>query len=572
MSTIFPQLTPEELGRLDSRGEAKVYDAFRRSSAPDHLVLHSVKWIVKKPGGRARDGETDFLVCAGSKGLLVVEVKGGGIRCDPATGVWASVDAQGNSNPIRDPFEQALGAKYAIKSKLKEHPHWHEGLDAVPFGHAVFFPDLSNVAPLCRPAAPREIIGAHDDLNHIARWTEQALNYWASSSAPAGSGEQVARIVKEVFARPTEVVPLLSWRLAEEERIRIKLTERQARVLAALGGRRRAAIAGGAGTGKSLLALEKARKLASEGFYTLLTCYNRPLADFLARACQGLPNLQVMTFHQLCSAWAAEASKQSGRDLMKEAEAAYPGQNTYDVHFPFALATAVECLDKRFDAVVVDEGQDFREEYWLPIELILKDPDQSPLYIFYDQNQNLYHRAASFPIKDDPFVLTTNCRNTKVIHDAAYRYFRGDQTDPPEIPGAEIAVLNAPSTAAQAQRIQALITQWIAKEKVLGGDIAVLLLDTREREARYKQLTGAPLPKPAIWRVETHGDRNGVLLETANRFKGLEAAIIVLWGLDSLPPEQSRELLYVGMSRAKSLLVVCGTEGACQNVLGSSVG
>ena len=81
--------------------------------------------------------------------------------------------------------------------------------------------------------------------------------------------------------------------------------------------------------------------------------------------------------------------------------------------------------------ILVDEGQDFREEYWLGVELLLRDERESHLHIFFDQNQRFYTKAASLPVKDEPFVLSFNCRNTASIHRLAYGYFTGDPTDPP---------------------------------------------------------------------------------------------------------------------------------------------
>lgn len=564
MATMVPSLTAEEIAAIPSRAEAKVYQAFRDKLPKDCLVFHSLKWILRGTSGKARDGEADFLICAGDRALLIVEVKGGGIQVDGATQAWTSIDAQGTHHPIKNPFEQAQSAKYAIRAKLREHNQWTRDHEKIPLGHAVFFSDLRDVTRLCRPDAPKEIIGNANDLERPAEWTDNAIAFWKGAAPAQPGAPKASPLLLDIFARPAEVLPLLSWRLAEEERTRLRLTDRQSRILTTLGGRRRAAIAGGAGTGKTLIAVEKAKRLAAQGFKTLLTCYNRPLADHLHRAC-GIPErLDVMTFHQLCNSWVEQAKSSSGRNLLAEAAAAYPNRNVFDVHMPFALANAIDLLPHRYDAIVVDEGQDFREEYWMPLEMILRNPDQDPLYIFYDQNQNIYNRASTFPIKDEPFVLTVNCRNTRVIHDAAYRYFKGEVTDPPEIPGAPITSIDAASPSAQADRIHALVTRLIAKEKLSPSDIAILILDTRDKDERYGLLQARALPKPAVWRIETHGDPNGVLLETTNRFKGLEAAAVILWGLDSVDAAQYRELLYVATSRAKSLLYVCGTDRACR--------
>jgi len=88
-----------------------------------------------------------------------------------------------------------------------------------------------------------------------------------------------------------------------------------------------------------------------------------------------------------------------------------------------AIAEGVARVDGvpgRFEAV--DEGQDFEEEWWAALTSLLADPDDSILYIFYDDNQRLYKRDAAFPITSDPFHLTRNCRNTKQIHESVMMF------------------------------------------------------------------------------------------------------------------------------------------------------
>ncbi len=242
----------------------------------------------------------------------------------------------------------------------------------------------------------------------------------------------------------------------------------------------------------------KARRLASEGFRTLLTCYNRPLADHLADLCAGVPNLEVTTFHQLCHRQADRAHRESGRDLLAEAKATYPGRDLFDVQLPNALAYSLEVLPERFDAIVCDEGQDFREEFWLPLELLLSDYERGPLYVFYDDNQNIY-RAATFPIRDPPFTLTTNCRNTAPIHRAAYSHYRGVPVNPPDIDGDDVQFDEASSREGQLTKVSARIVDFVARQGVAGGDIVVLIADAPHKVDYYAMLKRQPLPRPAAW-------------------------------------------------------------------------
>lgn len=564
MATIQPELSNVQLAALKSSAEAKVYRALR--GLPDaYVVLFGVGWILRREEEQAKDGETDFLVCAPESGFLCIEVKGGGIGFDGVSGQWFSLDRNRQKHEINNPVQQALRAKYSIRAKLEEHPRSRElRLGSVLRGHAVWFPDVGDPAALSRPDMPAALIGGANDLENPTRWIEQAFAYW-SNDVPgrAALGPRGVEAVRQVFARSVVVAPLVSSRLVEQEARRIALTNDQLRVLDFLQSHRRVAVSGGAGTGKTVLALEKARRLASEGFRTLLTCYNRPLADHLAQLCAGVSNLEVMTFHQLCHRQADRAHSESGRDLVAEAKATYPGRDLFDVQMPNALAYSLEVLPERFDAIVCDEGQDFREEFWLPLELLLSDYERGPLYVFYDDNQNIYSRAATFPILDPPFNLTTNCRNTAPIHRAAYNHYRGLPVHPPDIEGDEVQFDEARTREAQLTKISARIVELVARQAVAPSDIVVLIADAAHKVDYYSMLKRQPLPKPATWTEEGQRGRNTVLIDTAQRFKGLEAPIVILWGLDAVDLNRSRELLYVGMSRAKSLLVLVASPEVC---------
>lgn len=565
---MIPDLSEAQLSDLPSQAEAKVYRALRDKLPQDYVVFFQVGWILRREEEQAKDGETDFLVCHPDHGYLCIEVKGGGVRFDAASGEWFSVDRHQQKHPINNPIGQALRAKYSIRSKLNEHPRWHDlSLGNVIRGHAVFFPDLGDTNALSRPDMPAVLIGSAKTLLEPKAWIDSAFAYWGND---AGSFTPIGRrgidVVREVFARSFAVAPLVASRLAEQEARRLVLTKDQMRVLDFLRSHRRVAVSGGAGTGKTVLALEKARRLASEGFKTLLTCYNRQLADHLSSMCAATSNLDVMSFHQLCHRQVESANQASGRDLVAEAKVTYPGKDFYDLQLPNAFAYSLDVLPDRYDAIVCDEGQDFREEFWVPLELLLSDYERSPLYVFYDDNQNIYARASTFPIQDEPFTLTTNCRNTAPIHVAAYKHYKGEPVSPPDIDGDDVQFDTSPGRDAQAAKINARITDLVARQGVTPGDITVLIADAMRKADYYAALRWLPLPKPAIWLEEGIRGSNTVLIDTIHRFKGLESPVVILWGLDTIDLARNDELLYVGMSRAKSLLVVVGTTATCDSI------
>lgn len=216
------------------------------------------------------------------------------------------------------------------------------------------------------------------------------------------------------------------------------------------------------------------------------------------------------------------------------------------------------------------EAQDFGEEFWMPIELMLSDHADGLLYVFLDENQDIYGRSAAIPIAGEPMLLDRNCRNTTAIHTAAYRYYRGARIEAPRIAGANVELLTAPDIARQARAIAALVTRMVAEEGVAPHDIGILLCDGRARSLFERALAATTIPKAARWgHIEGYGP-GSITVDTVAKFKGLERPIIVLWALDECDPVADRETLYVGMSRAKSLLFLCGTVGACGRALSTA--
>jgi hypothetical protein len=189
------------------------------------------------------------------------------------------------------------------------------------------------------------------------------------------------------------------------------------------------------------------------------------------------------------------------------------------------------------------------------------------LYVFLDENQDIYRRSANIPVPGEPMVLDRNCRNTDAIHGAAYRHYRGTPVEPPAILGIPVERLIAADLAAQARSIGALVTRLTTDEAVEPHDIAILLCDPNDRTSVEKLLQRLPLPKTVkLGRIEDYGPGR-LTVDTVARFKGLERGVIILWAFDRRALSADRETLYVGMSRAKSALYLCGTRDACDRVL-----
>lgn len=182
MARIVPNLTDDKLSELQSMAEAEVYRKCRTLDA-EFVVLFSVPWINVTAYGTPRDGETDFIVFHKTRGILVIEVKGGKeITFDPNSDKWTSVNFYDVENEIKNPFRQAHDSKHALIRYLRQNEEWsYLGLRPT-FGHAVLLPDISDAKPLVGPDRPSEIVGTQSDLEDFSGWINSLYDYWSGTS------------------------------------------------------------------------------------------------------------------------------------------------------------------------------------------------------------------------------------------------------------------------------------------------------------------------------------------------------------------------------------------------------
>ena len=200
-----------------------------------------------------------------------------------------------------------------------------------------------------------------------------------------------------------------------------RLTQEQLRVLMTLKRTRRARILGCAGSGKTLVAAEKAIRMASAGLKTLILCHN----PYLARYFESLVSDSLVEIHHFTS-WVQLDSRPSSSN-QSEAWTTFhePDQATLDNAFDVITSVGFE----KFDAIVVDEAQDFRDEWWLLVEAALLDAERSFLYIFHDDNQSLLPFRSKYPKTETVADLSRNCRNSgEVFKLIKYLYAQGSRS------------------------------------------------------------------------------------------------------------------------------------------------
>lgn len=400
MARMFPT-TP----RLDtdSQAELDLFDVFDQKLSDSYLVLHSVVWQLRGEVGGSPDGETDFVILCPEYGLLILEVKGGRIRYNGPKDEWFS-----GSSRIKDPFRQVRRAKYSLLAKLKETPLWRDRW--INIGTAVAFPDVSVDSDL-RLDAPRSLILDVSDKSDVASWLSRALDFVARSDSRSSELDSDAiQSLQGLLAPSWDLNAQLAAELEAQGKTMARLTESQYAILDYLQHRRRAAIAGCAGSGKTFVAIEKSIRLDREGFRVLLLCHNPSLARLLMKRVSDT-GVEATDF----GSWVDMLVTGEKHPADWWTHYAEPTDDELSATFDKLLEA-----ESKYDAVIVDEGQDFREEWWIVVEAALEE--NGILYVFHDDNQALLPLRSTYPMAQAPYVLSRNCRNMGAVFDVVRRF------------------------------------------------------------------------------------------------------------------------------------------------------
>lgn len=528
MSRMLPPILPPHSPASEyslHRGLAMVSD--------DWTILHSVRWQSLR-NGRQGDGEADFVVLNRKFGIIIVEVKGGDVEV--VDGVWTTMNtATKEVSTIKNPFQQATESKHALLGYLRE-----QGLpmEQIPIAHAVAFPGIT-IDEGFGPAAPAEIIWDRTSLSAMEDALARTTRHWAMKATM--TQDDLTSIVR-LLAPTVSVRRRLVDEIGDVTQKLLELTEEQILDLRGLRTFRRAMVSGGAGTGKTVLAVARARKLAEDGFSPLLVCYNEPLGHQLASEVADDPRIWAGTFHSLCIRSARNAALPIP---------ARPDEDWWTNSAPDLLVEAFAKRPERFRSVVIDEGQDFHRSWFDALQAIVADTQDFPFYVFTDEHQQLYVDGWREP--DDmppPWMLTINCRSTVPIAECASRVF-GEEAVSRGTLGPMPQFREANGRRETMRTVQRLAETLVENEGISERQIVVLSDDDEILDSLETVSAGStPFVRTG----------KGIRLETVRRFKGLEAEVVIVAISDKSSDEASRAIAYTSITRAKTVLYVVGSK------------
>lgn len=531
--------------RLLNGAERCVFHTLTDQLQPNDVVIPN-----QRVTDHLKDHEVDFVVGIEGGGIVCLEVKGGEVWHDGEG--WCQI--RGGKQVSIEPVRQAREACYALRSYVESDPRWTQA--RMRWDHVVVLPNVELPEDFSLPECPRWKIIDRTDLPTLVHKLRNILIRQVLDR-PLITEDGISQLGTVLSGRGLPQRDVVARALANEDTADT-LTGHQSVILDAIRLIHRVEVRGGAGSGKTFLAIEQARRLAQQGQRVALVCYSHGLASYLERVSAAWPRRQqpayVGEFHALGVRWGAP----EGPDESLRTEQTVQFWE-HDLPQQMAELAAQLAPGHRYDSIVVDEAQDFADAWWDPLLAALRDEESGGLYVFSDEGQRVFSRHGSPPVPLVPLILDHNVRNTKQIANAfqplvdhPMRFLGGDG------PAVKfVACSRDDAMGVGDDEIESLLDEGWRPE-----DVALLTTGSRHPEQKERQAAG----NAAYW--DSFWDAEQVFYGHVLGFKGLERRAIVLVVNEQSAFERSRERLYVGLSRARDQLVVCGDPAFIREVGG----
>jgi hypothetical protein len=487
------RMVPFPMLPTDSSAERRLYEGFLEQLGDEYVVYHSVDWVMAPRPGAGLDHPEQ-----GEADFVIAH---------PEAGVLA-LEAKGGSLRYDPATRRWTQSGRSGGHTLQKDPFEQANgeirslmriLELQP-GYERWKPSFGHGMAFpdgtydapAHPGAPVEIVIDRDDMHRLADRVGEVMSFWKRPGRAFGAEGMDALALALGFR--VEVRTPLKLEFDEEDRTIVELTNEQAWILAFVLHRHRAAVTGPAGSGKTLLAIDVAKHLAEREFYE-----------------QVLPGL---------------------------------------------LEEASRILGPRFDAIVVDEAQDFREWWWPALLALHEDPDDGTLYVFSDDHQNLYGGGA-LPVDAEDVCppLPANLRNTQQIHEFVTVHFDADGRPVAKgPPGRPVEILDYGNADDLVHLLEVVLTNLTHEEDVPPSDIVVLTPAGRDKSVLWQRRD------IGRFRLSDRVEPDTVLWSSVHAFKGLERPVVILAELGERHDTDIEQFVYVGGSRARHHLIVLATE------------
>lgn len=539
MAVMIPEL-PRDYDPLSLEG-----DMFKAlSSLPDdYFVVHSFKNVFVEDNV-LHEGEADFIVFNQNYGILCIEAKAGHIRYHG--GCWEY--ASGKIMKHGGPYNQASQNKWDLLTRIQMSP-----LKDLQYRckllHAVWFPSVteedlrSNRFP---PEFDRHITMTMEALESPQKYIDSIFGIELENNIQTNlSDSDTKRLLREIICPEFDIFPSSGFDVDLKKITFNRLLDEQKKLLNYLVEQKSAVINGAAGTGKTMIAVEKATRHASQGDRVLFLCFNAFLREHLDEKYAN-ENIDYMTIDgfacKICKTQKADYKLASDKVIDMYLSGSFPYRH-----------------------VIVDEGQDFGKEeieesdflQAIHDTVVENDEVDGTFYVFYDRLQLIQSSSIPKYISDADCKLTLykNCRNTENIALTSLKPIT--ERTPKLYQGAVKGVPAMIHFCKESDQVRKRVSEIIEDLKNDGiTDVVILTCNTEDGSVLKPEIKDGKFRKKKF--------------TTCRKFKGLEADAIILVDIDDTTFEEDNvQRYYVGTSRAMVRLemVTQMDDEACTRVL-----
>jgi Nuclease-related domain/UvrD-like helicase C-terminal domain/AAA domain len=564
-------MVPQRAPAGTTASEIEVFELIRgAANSEDYVCLHSLGIAQHM---RKEYAETDF-VLIGPPGVFCLEVKGGNVQ--RKAGTWEIGWPGKTYTSVEGPFKQAQSSRWALIEYLSQRLKLNIRHQFI-FGWGVIFPNIifnwedpewDNRVVYDQRDKQASFVCYAERLEHYFR---ERLEETDRTQPPRLRSNRIHEIVG-YLRKDFDVVQSLKGLLAESERELITLSSEQYRVLdlALNDDNPRILCIGGAGAGKTLIAMEAARRLARSGKRILLLCFNNNLDRFLRLdAAEAGQNITISTVHLFF----AEIIRKGGfGSQLAGAREAVSSDQFFSQVYPNLFESAAAALIEenqfpQFDGIIIDEAQDVLEtSIFNCLDLVLHNGFSSGRWLICLDNglqAGVYGR-----MNEDVLAQLKSFGATTVLLSENYR-------NPKNIV-AEMCVLTGAFKPTCKRELQSPVDYRVyTNEKEQGKKLRALLIELLHDGVQPNLITvlssknkvdacitryPPDVGKPIYFLDFESGKcpNDAITAGTVSGFKGLENEFIILTDLPATAQlsDWARSVLYVGMTRARTKLYV----------------
>lgn len=524
MAILYPE-KPKEFSKYSR--EDIMFDAL--SKLPDdYYIFHSFS-IVNVKNNNMQESETDFVVFNPNKGILCIEAKAGNVKYENGEWKYGSGIVMSHDGP----FNQASTNKYKLINYFKFKGYGNL-LNKCKFLHAVWFPSISieKVNNIELPSeGDKHLILTSESLDNIENDISKIFDVVLPNNVRTSlNNNDIEIILNRILAPKFNLVSIAEIDVDHKRMVFKKMLSEQIALLNYLEEQHEAIINGMAGTGKTVMAIEKAKRHADKNEKVLFLCYNYYLKEYLKNNYAN----QYIDYYTI-DGLTCDMCKISKADysILKD----YLTETYINSSFPYKH-------------IIIDEGQDFGKSDLDEVNIIelLKENvlhnDDGTFYMFYDKNQMIQSKDAPNYIKDADCKLTLykNCRNTINIARTSLRLLGSDKA-PTMYEGAIYG--ESPRMYFCNDRVDSI------------NKLNQIIDEINEQAIKNIQILTCKTEETSILKDDCLGGNyfyksKKIPFTTCRKFKGLEAEVVILVDVDKSIYEQEMELIsYVGSSRAK---------------------